>query len=172
MCPPPAPARLLAAFVSLWLAAPLASADEVIPLRWDQLGPHIAGRRAGLSLKDGKRLAGLILAVEATGLRMEIAKTSDAAAYPKGVVLIPRSQVSVIQLTKPAGRNGLVIGGTVGGGIGGALGVTLGTIGSEWGGGGAAIAAAVAVPTAIGLFVGWLLSGGGRHGERILVLED
>jgi hypothetical protein len=63
--------------------------------------------------------------VDSLGLGVDITKTSNRKAYPKGLVSIPRSEVPSIQLNKPVGHKGLIIGGVVGAGIGATAGGLL-----------------------------------------------
>lgn len=166
--------RMLALILTLLLLSPRAAAEEIIPARWNQLAPHVTGRRVWLPLADGARISGVVQEVTPTGLAMEIAKTSNRKAWPKGAASIPRSSVSTIRLTKPPGHKGLIIGGAVGGGMTAAAGGTLVAIGRNEGGGVEPIVGAlVALPLVIGLAVGLLVDAlGRRDAKRIVVAPE
>jgi hypothetical protein len=156
-----------------WLlpAAPL-HAGEQLRLRWSEVAPHIAGKRVWLPLSEGVRVSGTVQAVDATGLKVDIAKTSDRQRYPKGLASIPRTAITTIQLTKPAGYKGIIIGGAVGGGVAVAASAPLIAIQNNEGGTGADpyIAAAILVPLAIGLTLGWFSDWSARRNAKSIVI--
>ncbi|MBI3665889.1 MAG: hypothetical protein HY236_06635 [Acidobacteria bacterium] len=165
----PALRRALPLVISMCLLATRAPAEDRLRLRWNDLAPLITGKRVWLPLNEGVRVAGTVREVESTGLKVEVTKTSDRKTYPKGLVSIPRSMVSTIQLNKPSGHKGVIIGGAVGGGTGAALGGVLGLVVVSEG----VMAAGIGGPIAIGLLVGWLIDSIAHHGGmRITVMPD
>lgn len=163
----------MAAFlISIGLIAAQMSAED-LSLRWSDLAPVINGKRVWLPLNGGVRVSGTVREVDSTGLKVEVAKTSDPKVYPKGQVTIPRSSVSTIQLNKPAGHKGIIIGAVAGGAVAAVAGGTLLAIRRNEGGTGAdgLIAAAIAGPIAVGLLLGWLGDRIAHHGaKRITVV--
>ena len=167
--------RMVVLSVSMCLLTPPVPAETRNHVRWNDLAPLIDGKRVWLPLSGGVRIVGTVRELTATGIKLDVTKTSDRKAYPKGLVLIPRSSVSTIQVNKPAGHKGIIIGGAVGGGIAAAAGGTLIAIRRNEGGtsGNGIIAAAIVGPIALGLLAGWLIdSVVHRGGERITVLAD
>ncbi len=150
-------------------------AEQKLELRWSELAPAVTGKRVWVPLNGGARISGEVREVEPAGLKVQVRKTSDRKAYPKGLASIPRSEVSTVLLTKPAGHKGIIIGGAVGGGVAASAGGTLAAIRRNEGGtgGDAIIAAATVGPIAIGLLVGWLFDAVAHHrGKRIIVKAD
>jgi hypothetical protein len=110
--------------VFAWLAQDVAMAGQKLPripkdgrLSWAELGPVAVDRKAKVLLSDGTKVEGPVLAVRPASLVLEIAKTSDKHAWPKGQTEIPRTSVSQFRLVKDSGPGKLVGGilGTVGG---------------------------------------------------------
>jgi hypothetical protein len=153
------------------MAVPL-RAEEPVRLRWNELAPAVTGKKVWLPLKSGVRVSGNVREVDAAGLKVEVAKTSDSRVYPKGLVSIPRSSVTTIQLNKPAGHKGIIVGGAVGGGIAVAASAPLIAIQNNEGGTGADpyIAAAILVPIALGLTIGWLFDWSARRSAKSIVI--
>ncbi len=167
--------RCAAVLAVFCLLAAQTHAEEELRLKWNELAPRITGKSVRLSFKSGVRLAGSVRNVDPAGLQLEVTDTSDGKAYPKGPVLIPRSVLATIEVKRPAGHKGIVIGGAVGGGIAAAAGGTLLAIKRNEGGtgGDGIIAAAIVGPLVIGLLVGWSIDRvAHRGGQRITIVED
>jgi hypothetical protein len=105
-------------------------------LAWSELAPVVVDRRAKTTLPDGTRIEGDVLAVRSDALVMDIAKTSNRKAHPKGQSEIPRGSLTELALIKQKGPGRLI------GGI-------LGTVG------GVALAAALIVASDGSVAVGW-----------------
>jgi hypothetical protein len=88
-------------FVSL--APARAAKEERIELRWSELAQAVAGRAVQMVLPDGTIIKGPVLAVASDSLEIEIRKTSNRQAYPKGRFAVPRSSVSVLQTEETRG---------------------------------------------------------------------
>lgn len=154
------------------LPLPLPAAEN-LSLRWSELSPAVTGKPVWLSLPGGTRVTGVVHDITPDAMSLEIRKTSDSKTYPKGLASIPRSSVSVIRLTKPAGRKGLIIGAAVGGGFGAAAGVGLaaplrneGTLSFD-----GIVAAAILAPIGIGILVGALVDWTAHSRQRLITVR-
>ena len=132
--------------------------SQAISAKWSNVGPLILGRRVALVLPNGVRIEGKPIAVHPDSLELDIAKTSDARAEPKGKTSIPRSSVSALELKKRR-----IIGRIVGTAAGTGLGI-LGFVGvslyrNEHTSRGATGTEALLIPAgaAGGYLLGWLL---------------
>jgi hypothetical protein len=164
--------RSVALILSVCLLSGPLRAEEQLRLKWSEIAPVVTGKRVWLPLNGGVRVSGTVRGVEAAGLKVEVAKTSDSAAYPKGLVSIPRSSIATIGLSKPAGHKGIIIGGAVGGGVAVAASAPLIAIKNNEGGTGADpyIAAAILIPIALGLLIGGLSDWGAHRNARSIVI--
>ena len=84
----------------IWAGAAWAGQAGQVSLRWSELEPRIAGKRVALVLPDGTSVQGKVRGVESTGLRLDISKTSNKKAQPKGARTIPRQSVSYLRVTE------------------------------------------------------------------------
>ena len=152
MCPR---SLLLAAlFTAAALAAPpqdqKPGPERAFRLQWRDLNRFIHGRKVTLFLPSKIKLQGHLVAVEPDGLILDVARTSDKRAYPKGRATVPRPEVQRLRIdeTKHLWR---AVGGAIGGGIGG-----LGAAGAAVTTDNPAICAAIAgVSLAVGYLLGW-----------------
>jgi hypothetical protein len=107
-------------FVFLLHSGPLsakekkAGPEKQYRLQWGDLAGMITAQKLSMVLPDAARLQGKVLAVEPEALLLNITKTSDRRAHPKGRASIPRASVSVLRLTKPGGHVGQIVGGILG----------------------------------------------------------
>jgi len=83
-------------------------------LQWGDLAGMITAQKVSMVLPDAARLQGKVLAVEPETLVLDITKTSDRRAHPKGRASIPRASVSVLRLTRPGGHVWQIVGGILG----------------------------------------------------------
>jgi hypothetical protein len=81
-------------------AAAAAAQPAPVTLKWSELGPRIAKSKIELVLPDSTALRGKVRGVEPDGLLVDISKTSDKMAHPKGLQLIPRQSVSLMRVTR------------------------------------------------------------------------
>jgi hypothetical protein len=79
---------------------PRGSEAKTFRLQWQDLDRLAHGHRADLVLPNGAVLGGKVLAVESDALVLDLKKTSDKKAWPKGCASIPRAQVSHLRITK------------------------------------------------------------------------
>ncbi len=91
-----------------------------LSLRWGELAPVVSGRRIAIAPAPGARVEGRVLEVRIDTLELDVLKTSDEGAHPKGRALIPRSSVSRVEVIKER-----VLGRVIGAAVGAALGTLI-----------------------------------------------
>jgi hypothetical protein len=114
--------------LALLLAMPLlADAETLMHVKWEGL-TVVAGKTVSIAMPGGTVITGKATGVESDALVVDVKKTSDRTAYPKGVVRVPRATLHRFEmLTK--GKVGRAVGTPVGfvvgfaGGIGAVLGI-------------------------------------------------
>ena len=79
----------------LWAGEP-----RQLQLKWSELGPRIEDRKVALVLSGGPYIEGKVQRVVPAGMWLRVSKTSDHQAQPKGSHLIPRSSVTMLQVTE------------------------------------------------------------------------
>jgi hypothetical protein len=136
-------------------------------LEWGDLAGMIADQKVSMVLPDAAHLQGRVLGVEPEALVLDITKTSDRRAHPKGHASIPRASVSVLRLTKPGGHVWQIVGGTLGTVGGLVLGVFVAAYGLSNSAGEAAVGAVILGSAAIGGAAGWW---GGRVSDRRVIV--
>src|SRR5258706_15796409 len=109
---------LVALSMSFLLAAQAASAEK-LRLTWSDAGRAISGKKVSIVLLDGAEVGGQGLEVQPDALRLDVKKTSNRTAPPKGSGLLPRQEISAVRLS----RHGFVwqLAGTGAGFFGGAF---------------------------------------------------
>jgi len=102
--------------------APHLAADsrEQRQTTWEGLAVLI-GHTVKIVMPDGARIEGKATSVEVDALAIEIRKTTNKTAYPKGKFLVPRATLKAVGMDRPKGPWRLV-GVAVGGGVGVVLG--------------------------------------------------
>ncbi len=100
------PLRALALWVMCFFLTPviLEAQEDPLNLTWDELGSVINGERVAMELTDGPRIEGTVRIVREAGIEIEIRKTDDEGAYPKGLASIDRTLVSSVQLVEESIR--------------------------------------------------------------------
>ena len=140
--------------VMLVTGLPLQAAGGV-QVSWQALAPLVEGKKISLVLPDSAHLRGTVVAVEKDQVILDIGKTSDPQAHPKGRATIPRTSFRSFEMTKTR-TLWKVLGTTIGLGTGLAIAVPVNAYAHNEGDGAPlAIAAIIAVPTAVGFLVGW-----------------
>jgi hypothetical protein len=134
-------------------------------LQWGDLAGMITGQKVSTVLPDATRLEGKVLAVEPQALVLNLTKTSDRRAYPKGQASIPRASVSVLRLSKPGGHVWQIVGGI----LGSFAGLFVGGLVGAWAGGDEGMLAGLGVGAVAGGVGGWW--GGRISDRRVMVLE-
>jgi uncharacterized protein YcfJ len=85
-----------------------------LELKWGELSPIIGGQQVQLVLPEGTAIQGEAIAVREEALVMDVKRTSNAKAYPKGSATIPRASVTLIQVERRRGSWGRKLGTVVG----------------------------------------------------------
>jgi hypothetical protein len=143
-----------------WVSAPLSAAQrEQRQIPWEGLS-EVVGHRVSIVMPDGARIQGKALSVETDALAIDISKTPNKSAYPRGRFLVPRATLTAVDVDHSTMRWSLVtIGVTVAiGGFLAVLAISLRNFRSAHAYEPALAAAAVGVPVA-----GVLL---GRHADK------
>ena len=125
----------LCAHASLAYSADKPPSGRQVEMRWGELGPFIARGRLTTVLPDGTVLQGRTLSVDLDALVINVSKSSDKRAYPKGRTSIPRGQVETLSIRRTEGKLGRILL-TPAGFFGGAGLLVLAFLGSEGSGGG------------------------------------
>jgi hypothetical protein len=86
------------------------AAPKPVEVKWSELGAIISGRTVELILLEGPKLRGDVDAVREDALVLDVTKTSDVKAYPKGGATIPRASVTTLKLERPRGHWGRTVG--------------------------------------------------------------
>jgi hypothetical protein len=127
---PPIAAAVL--FVSI---APSAGAVSPQRLTWEEL-PRLVGKHVSIPLYDGGAVSGKVSGVQPDALLVQVSRSSDPAAHPRGLMRVPRDKLHVLDL-HGKGVKYRVIGTTLGavagaaGGVGVAIGVQGGLFSEE-----------------------------------------
>jgi hypothetical protein len=100
-----------------WCAPPAdAESGDQRHVTWDGLS-EIVGQNVHVVMPDGARIEGRASKLEADALEVEIRKTTNKAAYPKGKFLVARATLKAVDVdrnTKGWRITGLAIGGGIG----------------------------------------------------------
>jgi len=95
--------------------APVAPASaSQLEMKWNELGPVIAGHQVKLVLPGGAAIQGEAIAVRENTLLLDVKKNSDRRSYPRGQNAIPRASVTTLQFETVRGSGGRTIGLIVG----------------------------------------------------------
>lgn len=112
-------------FPTLFCASLLASslyAEPLARLTWDAFGAQAA--RPGCSIRmvlpDGMQIEGRLVSFRAEAMELSVYKTSNKQAHPKGLINIPRKNVSVVEI-RAKRHKGRLIGTLVPIGLGAAM---------------------------------------------------
>ena len=149
---------LSAAMLLFWIA-PAAGAATPERLTWEEL-PQLVGKHVAIALYDGGAVAGTVREVEADALLIEVSKSTNPAAHPKGPMRVPRAKLNVLDLHGKSHKYraiGTALGFVAGaaGGLGVAIRVQGGLFRDEHGAAaGAAMIGVIAGVTAAGYAVG------------------
>ena len=152
-------ALLFTAFAAIAMAG---TADEgkktdagIYRLQWRDLGRLAGGHRVNLALPSGIKLEGTVVAAEPDDLVLDVRKTSDKFAYPKGRAVIPRAEVARLRVFTRGSRPWRAIGTAIGAGIGVPLAIGAAALSGNVGTSRAWVPVAGAVPTGLGFLLGW-----------------
>jgi len=121
---------------------------------WEELQSLTQGKTVAIVLPNGVNVKGKVLQVESDKLSLDISKTSDKAAYPKGRVSLPRNSIRTLSLSRRDVK-WTIISTAIGLGGGLALAVPVNTYAHNEGDGAPLVVTLIAVlPALLGFFVG------------------
>ena len=84
--------------VALVAQSPATAAPKPLELKWSELSHAIQGRTIELTLPGGTTVGGEVTVVREDSLVLDVHKTSDSNAYPKGNAILPKASVTVLNL--------------------------------------------------------------------------
>jgi hypothetical protein len=90
------------------------AAPGPLELKWSELSSTIGGRTVKLTLPEGATVSGEVIVIREESLVINVRKTSDPKAYPKGNATIPRTSVTVLRMIESNGHWGRKIGSRLG----------------------------------------------------------
>jgi hypothetical protein len=127
-------------------------------LHWSELSAFMENHSVAVTLPDGAKIEGRQMTVESEQLVLDVRKTSDSSAHPRGRLAIPRAQAQTLVVNRPTVR-WRVIGTTAGAIAGLPVGVLAALekdgLFSNKGNGNGIIAGLVAGLAAAGFLIGW-----------------
>jgi hypothetical protein len=77
-----------------------AAGKEQRRIKWEGLSALI-GKKVRIVMPDGARIEGKATALELDAFAVEIRKTSNPAAYPRGKFLVPRATLKAVDVNHP-----------------------------------------------------------------------
>ena len=99
--------------LALLLAAPLlAEAAAPMHVKWEDLAV-VVGKTVSIAMPGGAVITGSATGVEADALVVDVKKTSDRTAYPKGIVRVPRAMLHRFEI-EAKGKVGRIVGTSLG----------------------------------------------------------
>jgi hypothetical protein len=141
-------------------------------MHWSDLSPFIGDHSVALTLPDGARIEGRVIAVEPQTLVIDVRKTSDPQAHAKGRESIPRDQAKSLVVNRPTVRWRVI-----GTSLGAVAGVPLGLVSavrqesilSKGNGDTAIFIAVIAGMAAGGFLAGWAAD---RRKTTVTIIPD
>lgn len=145
----------------------LRGSSDRIQVSWSELQDAVGSRKVRLSLPSGVRVEGKVAAVMPDALLLDVSKTSDSQAAPKGRLSIPRTSTS--ELTVRGSNKGAIIGGIAGGAAGIPIFVGASIAANETGNGSSGLEFLWIVATVVGgVFLGGLMD----RPDRTIVITN
>jgi hypothetical protein len=86
-------------------------------VNWDGLAA-IVGRQVRVVMPDGAHIEGSVTGLETDALAVDIHKTSNRKAYPKGHFLLPRATLRAVDVVERSSKHWRIVCVALGGGIG------------------------------------------------------
>jgi hypothetical protein len=164
--------RLLCCAVATLMAVatvPAYAAKAAQPVAWGRLSSVVQQKTVELVLPDGVELGGRITDVQSDKLVLDVTKTSDRKAFPKGSTTLPRSSVRALAI-RQHGNKATIIGAAAGLAAGIVLGNFANTYAHNEGDGAPGLVAlTVALPTALGFLIGYGIDSGKK--TRIILTD-
>jgi hypothetical protein len=141
-------------------------------LHWYDLSTFVADHSIALTLPDGARIEGRAIAFEPAQLVLDVHKTTDPSAHPRGRQSIPRAQAQIFVVNRPTIRWRII-----GTSIGGIAGVPVGVVAalekdglfSNKGNGNGIVVAIIAGLASAGFLLGWAAD---RRKTTVTVLSE
>jgi hypothetical protein len=108
--------KLLALLLTLLVVgqSQVFAAGAPLELRWDELNSTIYGHTVELTLPGAITVSGNVAAIREDGLVLDVKKTTDRKAFPKGNAMIPRASVTLLSLEQHGGSHWRTIGTVIG----------------------------------------------------------
>lgn len=94
-----------------------ANAAQPVQVQWEGLGTAVAGKTVLIAMPEGPVISGKAVGVTPDALLVDVKSTSDAKAYPKGPVTVPRTTLHVFQM-QTKGKVFRIVGTVLGSGAG------------------------------------------------------
>ena len=108
--------------MALLLAVPLlADAAGLMHVKWEGL-TVVVGKTVSIAMPGGAVITGKATGVESDALVVDVKKSSDRSAYPRGVGRVPRATLHRLEM-QTKGKLGRIVGTPVGFVVGAILGV-------------------------------------------------
>ncbi len=145
----------MAAMVGPARCADKAQDRRTFHLEWRDLDQATRGYLIALELPSGIRLKGEVVAFDDDDLVIDVQKTSNKRAYPKGRAIVPRPEVTRLRVIKTGGT-WRKAGTAIGGGIGAAIAIPTVSSAENLSMNKPLVGIlAVAIPAGIGYLLGW-----------------
>jgi hypothetical protein len=138
-------------------------------LEWRDLDRMVHGKNIDITLPSGIRLKGRVMAIEQDAMTLDVGKTSNKRAYPKGRSVVPRAEVTRFRLARREEHRWSAIGAGIGGAIGVFAAIGAAQVPVSDGAKAGAAGLAVAIPAAIGFGFGWAAD---HESVDIIVVPD
>jgi hypothetical protein len=107
--------RCVAALIILCLMQSNVGAQaKPLELRWNELSQMILNQTVELKVGESATIRGDVASVRDDSLVLDVSKSSDTKAFPKGNASIPRASVTLIKVMRSHGNWGRNLGTTVG----------------------------------------------------------
>ena len=144
------------------------SGRRTFRLEWRDLDHMVRGRNIDIRLPSGIRLKGRVTSVEEDALMLDVSKTSNKRAYPKGRAVVPRPEVTQFMMARKDGHTWTAVGTGIGASIGAVMAASIGQVFNEER---RAVAdpLLVGIPTLIGFGLGW---GADHENVNVIVVPD
>jgi len=111
--------RILLCVLGLMLAVPLplqAGTASLQQVNWEGLS-IVLGKQVAIAMPGGAVISGRANGIEPNALIVQVKKTTDSIAYPKGALRVPRETLRVLQV-QTKGTKFRIIGTTLGAFVG------------------------------------------------------
>ena len=97
----------------LWQPNAFASGNPV-QLKWNELAPQVSGKVVDLTVPGGAKLRGEVVTIREDTMVLDVKRSSDQKAFPKGNAVVPRASISTLIVSNERGKWGRRTATTVG----------------------------------------------------------